>query len=166
MKRLTPPMTDDAVPATRVNLLMIAADVHSAMVAFGHAAEGKLDPVIGALVKVRASQLNGCSFCLDLHTREARAAGEREQRLYALAAWRDTPFFDDRERAALALTEAVTFLTDGRVPDDVYQRAAQQFDETELAHLLWTIAAINVWNRMAVATRLTPATVVDPETRR
>lgn len=159
-------MTDDVASATRVNLPMTTPDVHRAMVAFGQAAEDKLDPVIGVLVKVRASQCNGCSFCLDLHTREARAAGEREQRLYALAAWRETPFFNDRERAALALTEAVTFLTDGHVPDDVYATAAQQFDEIELAYLLWTIAAINVWNRMAVATRLRPATSVDAVRRR
>jgi AhpD family alkylhydroperoxidase len=141
----------------RVNLTATTPDVHRAMLAFDQAAGSKLDPVIGVLLKIRASQLNSCSFCLDLHTREARTAGESEQRLSALAAWRDTPLFTDRERAALALTEAVTFLTDGYVPDDVYQSAAQQFDETELAHLLWTIAAINVWNRMAVATRLQPA---------
>ncbi len=155
-------MTD----AARVNLPMTTPDVHRAMVAFGQAAEDQLDPAIGVLVKVHASQLNGCSFCLDLHTREARAAGEREQRLDALGAWRETPLFDDRERAALALTEAVTFLAAGHVPDEVYQRAAQQFDETELAHLLWTIAAINVWNRMAVATRLRPAAGVDAGTPR
>jgi AhpD family alkylhydroperoxidase len=142
---------------TRMNLPATTPDVHHAMVAFSEIAEDKLDPVIGVLVKIRASQLNGCSFCLDLHTREARTAGECEQRLFTLAAWREMPLFNDRERAALALTEAVTLLTDGHVPDDVYQMAAQHFDETELAHLLWTIAAINVWNRMAVATRLRPA---------
>ncbi|MGH3874254.1 MAG: flavin reductase [Pseudonocardiaceae bacterium] len=158
------PMIDDAVPATRLNLPMVVPEVHRAMVAFSQAAEDKLDPVIGVLVKVRASQLNGCAFCLDLHTREARAAGEREQRLYALAAWRETPFFTDRERAALALTEAVTLLTGGHVPDDVYQPAAAQFDQIELAHLLWTISAINIWNRMAVATRLRPAAGVDAVT--
>lgn len=145
-------MTD----ATRVNLPATTPDVHRAMVAFGQSAEEKLDPFIGVLVKIRASQLNGCSFCLDLHTREARAAGESEQRLFMLTAWRETPLFTGRERAALALTEAVTLLTDGHVSDDIYQLAAQHFDETELAYLLWTIAAINVWNRMAVATRLRP----------
>jgi AhpD family alkylhydroperoxidase len=155
-------MTDDAGPATRLSLPLATPEVHRAMVAFDHAAGDRLDPVIGVLVKVRASQLNGCSFCLDLHTREARTAGEREQRLYALPAWRDTTLFTARERAALALTEAVTFLTDGHVPDGVYQAAAQQFDQTELAHLLWTIAAINVWNRMAVATRLRPTAGVEP----
>ncbi len=155
-------MTD----ATRVNLPATTPDVHRAMVAFGQAAEDKLDPVIGVLVKIRASQLNGCSFCLDLHTREARSAGERGQRLDALAAWRETPLFNDREQAALALTEAVTFLAVGHVPDGVYQMAAQQFDEIELGHLLWTIAAINVWNRMAVATRLRPPAHVDDGTRR
>jgi AhpD family alkylhydroperoxidase len=142
---------------TRINVSAITPDVYRAMVAFGEIAEDKLDPVIGVLVKIRASQLNGCSFCLDLHTREARAAGEREQRLFTLAAWRETPLFNDRERAALALTEAITFLTDGHVPDGVYQMAAQHFNETELAHLLWAIAAINAWNRMGVATRLRPA---------
>lgn len=154
-------MTD----ATRVDLSTITPDVYRAMVAFNQAAEAKLDPVIGVLVKIRASQLNGCSFCLDLHTREARAAGEGGQRLDALAAWRETPLFNDRERAALALTEAVTFLAVGHVPDGAYQMAARQFDETELAHLLWSIAAINVWNRMAVATRLRPAADVDPVKR-
>ncbi|HKR50619.1 MAG TPA: carboxymuconolactone decarboxylase family protein [Pseudonocardiaceae bacterium] len=154
------------MPTTRVNLPVTTPDVHRAMVAFSQAAEDKLDPIIGVLVKVRASQLNGCSFCLDLHTREARAAGEPEQRLDALAAWWQTPLFTDRERAALALTEAVTFLTGGHVPDDVYQTAAQHFDEAELAHLLWTIAAINVWNRMAVATRRRPAAGVDAMARR
>ncbi|MGH3766319.1 MAG: carboxymuconolactone decarboxylase family protein [Pseudonocardiaceae bacterium] len=149
----------------RVKLPMITPEVHRAMVAFGRAAEDKLDPVIGVLVKIRASQLNGCPFCLDLHTREARAAGEGEERLFALAAWRQALVFTDRERAALALTEVVTFLTNGHVPDEVYQRAARHFDETELAHLLWTIAAINVWNRMAVATCLWPATGVDAAPR-
>jgi AhpD family alkylhydroperoxidase len=146
-------MTD----VTRLSLPAITPDAHRAMVTFSQAAEDKLDPAIGVLVKIRASQLNGCAFCLDLHTREARSAGEREQRLFTLAAWRQAPLFSDRERTALALTEAVTVLTDGHVPDDVYQNAAQYFDDTELACLLWTIAAINVWNRMAVATRLHPA---------
>jgi AhpD family alkylhydroperoxidase len=159
-------MTDDTVPVTRVNLPMTTPDVYRAMVAFGQAAEATLDPVIGVLVKIRASQLNGCSFCLDLHTREARAAGEHDQRLDALRAWRKSPLFTDREQAALTLTEAVTFLTAGHVPDDVYRRAARQFGETELAHLLWTIAAINIWNRMAVATRLRPAASVDTGTPR
>ncbi|MGH3693824.1 MAG: carboxymuconolactone decarboxylase family protein [Pseudonocardiaceae bacterium] len=153
-------MTD----APRMNLAAITPDAYRAMVAFNQAAEEKLDPVIGVLVKIRASQLNGCSFCLDLHTREARTAGEREQRLSTLAAWRETTLFDDRESAALALTETLTLLTDGHVPGDVYQMAAQWFDETELAHLLWTIAAINVWNRMAVATGLRPAVGATPPT--
>src|SRR5262249_21137867 len=154
-------MTD----ADRVNLPAITPDEHRAMVAFGHAAEEKLDPVIGVLVKIRASQLNGCSFCLDLHTREAQTAGVGEQRLFTLAAWRETPLFTDRERAALALTEAVTFLTDGHVSGGGRQMARQRFDTIELAHLLWTIAAINIWNRMGVATQLRPAARVDAGTR-
>jgi len=144
------------IEALRMDLPVIAPQVHRAMVAFSQAAEAELDPAIGVLVKIRASQMNGCAFCIDLHTNEARAAGEDEQRLSALTSWRQTSLFNDREQAALALTEAVTFLTVEHVPDDVYAMAAQHFDETDLAHLLWTIAAINVWNRMAVATRLRP----------
>lgn len=146
----------DAVPVTRIALPETTPDVYHALAAFGQAAEDQLDPVIAQLVKIRASQLNGCAFCIDMHTQDARAAGEQERRVYALPAWRETPFFTDRERAALALTEAVTFVASERVSDDVYEAAAGQFDETELAHLLWTIVAINAWNRVAVSTRMTP----------
>lgn len=146
-----------AVPVTRIALPATTPEVYRAMVAFGQAAEDRLDPGIAALVKIRASQMNGCAFCIDMHTKEARRAGESEQRLYVLPAWRGAPFFTDRERAALALTEAVTSLADDRVPDDVYAEAARKFDETELSHLLWTIAAINAWNRVGVSTRMMPA---------
>lgn len=146
-----------AVPEPRIALPATTPEVYRAMVAFGQAAEDGLEPGIVALVKIRASQMNGCAFCIDMHTKEARTAGESEQRLYVLPAWRGAPFFTDRERAALALTEAVTFLADDRVPDDVYAEAARTFDETELSHLLWTIAAINAWNRLGVSTRMTPA---------
>src|SRR6516162_7450593 len=95
----------------------------------------KLEPSLLELVKMRASQINGCAFCIDMHSKDARAAGETEQRLYALNAWRETPFFTDRERAALAWTEAVTRVSEGHVPDDVYELARQQFSEKELVSL-------------------------------
>jgi AhpD family alkylhydroperoxidase len=115
--------------------------------------EIELDPVVRELVKLRASILNGCAYCIDMHTKRARKAGESEQRLYALAAWRDAPFFTERERAALALTDAVTFIAERHVPVEVYEEAARHFDSEELAYLIWQIATINVWNRVAIATR-------------
>lgn len=107
------------------------------------------------LVKIRASQINGCAFCIDMHTKDARAAGETEQRIYALNAWRETPFFSDRERAALAWTEAVTHIVGG-VSDDVYTEARAQFSEKELVDLTWSAAAINAWNRVAISFRSVP----------
>ena len=106
------------------------------------------------LVKTRASQINHCAYCLDMHTKDARAAGESEQRLYALSAWQEAPFFTARERAALAWTEAVTLVADTHVPDEAHAAAREQFSEDELIALTWAIAAINVWNRLAVSFRL------------
>jgi AhpD family alkylhydroperoxidase len=105
------------------------------------------------LVKTRASQINGCAYCLDMHTKDARAEGESEQRLYALDAWRETPFFDERERAALAWTEAVTHVAESHVPDDVYELVRPHFTEQELIDLTLAITNINVWNRLNVAFR-------------
>jgi AhpD family alkylhydroperoxidase len=105
------------------------------------------------LVEIRASQINGCAQCLDMHTQDARAEGETEQRLYALDAWRETPFFDERERAALEWTEAVTLVAETHVPDDVYERVKQHFNEQELIDLTLAITQINVWNRLNVAFR-------------
>jgi AhpD family alkylhydroperoxidase len=113
-----------------------------------------LEPSLLELVKIRASQLNGCAYCIDLHTRNARAAGEAERRIYALSAWRETPFFSARERAALAWAEAVTLLAESRVPDDVYEEARRHFTERELVDLTMAVVAINGWNRLAVAFRL------------
>jgi AhpD family alkylhydroperoxidase len=104
------------------------------------------------LVKMRASQLNGCGFCIDMHSKDARAGGETEQRLYALSAWRETPFFTDRERAALAFTEAVTLVADTHVPDDVVSEASRQFTPEELGILLFAVIEINAWNRLAITT--------------
>ena len=108
------------------------------------------------LVKTRASQLNGCEYCIDMHTKDARANGETEQRLYALSAWRETPFFTSRERAALAWTEALTNIQQGHAPDDVYELARTEFDEAELTRLTLAITQINSWNRIALAFRAEP----------
>jgi len=116
----------------------------------------KLDPSLIELVKMRSSQINGCAYCIDMHSKDARAAGETEQRLYALNAWRETPFFSDRERAALAWTEAVTLVSEGHVPDDVYAEASKQFSEEELVNLTMAVVAINGWNRIAIAFRAVP----------
>lgn len=112
------------------------------------------------LVKFRASQINGCAYCIDMHTKDARAHGETEQRLYALSAWRETPFFTERERAALAWTEAVTLVSATGVPDDVYEEARRHFDDGELVDLTFAIVAINGWNRLAVSFRKVPGTYV------
>jgi AhpD family alkylhydroperoxidase len=106
------------------------------------------------LVKLRASQINGCGFCVDMHARDARKAGEDERRLYAVAAWRETPFFSPRERAALAWTEAVTRLGEARVPDAVYAQVRAQFTDAELVYLTLAVTAINSWNRMNIAFRV------------
>ena len=105
------------------------------------------------LVRVRASQINGCAYCLDMHTKDLRAEGESEQRIYLLDAWREAPFYTDRERAALAWTEAVTLVAEGHVPDDVYEQGRQQFSEEELVNLTLAIVAINGWNRLNVSFR-------------
>jgi AhpD family alkylhydroperoxidase len=118
--------------------------------------ESKLESRLQHLVKTRASQINGCAQCLDMHTKDARAEGETEQRLYALDAWRETPFFDERERAALEWTEAVTRVADSRVPDEVYERVKRHFSEQELIDLTLAIANINTWNRLNVAFRTVP----------
>lgn len=106
------------------------------------------------LVKIRASQINGCAYCIDMHTKDARARGESEQRLYLLDAWRESPFYTERERAALEWTEAVTLITRGHVPDEVYERVRRQFEEGELANLTLAVVAINGWNRLCISFRV------------
>ena len=110
------------------------------------------------LVKMRASQINGCAYCLDMHSKDARAEGESEQRLYALDAWAETPFYSARERAALAWTEALTRISETHAPDDVYREARAQFSEEELVNLTLAIVAINGWNRFAIGFRAEPGT--------
>jgi AhpD family alkylhydroperoxidase len=112
------------------------------------------------LVRMRASQINGCAYCLDMHSKDTRANGETEQRLYGLEAWRETPYYSERERAALEWTEALTLVADTHVPDDVYERVRQQFSEDELAHLSLAVVAINGWNRLNIAARTVPGDYV------
>src|SRR5271169_3899338 len=105
------------------------------------------------LVKMRASQINGCAYCLDVHSKDARALGETEQRLYVLDAWEEAPFYSERERAALALTDAVTRITEGHVPDAIFERARAHFNEQEMIALVFTLTTINAWNRLAITMR-------------
>jgi AhpD family alkylhydroperoxidase len=115
-----------------------------------------LETSLVLLVQLRASQLNGCAYCLDMHWKDLRAINEREQRLYSLDAWRECPYYTDRERAALAWTEAVTRVADGHVPDSVYEEVRPHFSEKELSSLTLVVAAINAWNRLSIAARLVP----------
>jgi AhpD family alkylhydroperoxidase len=108
------------------------------------------------LVKMRASQMNGCAFCIDMHSKDARVAGETEQRLYALNAWRETPFYSERERAALAWTEALTFVHSNHVPDELFTETCKHFSETEMTDLTLAVATINAWNRIAISFRAVP----------
>jgi AhpD family alkylhydroperoxidase len=119
----------------------------------GYLHRSNLGPRLQHLIKTRASQINGCAFCLDMHTKDARAEGESEERLYALNAWRETPFFDERERAALEWTEAVTCVAESHIADEAYERVRLHFSERELADLTFAIANINTWNRLNIAFR-------------
>ena len=122
----------------------------------------ELGPPLRELINVRASQINGCAYCIDMHTKDARADGESEQRLYALNAWRETPFFSARERAALEWTESVTLVSESHVPDETYASVREQFSQDELANLTMAIVAINGWNRIAISFRSTPGTYEPP----
>jgi len=133
-----------------------------AMLALSAETAGALDHQLFELVKIRASQINGCAYCIDMHTKDARQAGETEQRIYALNAWRETPFFTDRERAALAWTEAVTRVGDTHVPDDVFALVKAHFTDGELVALTMGVVVINGWNRLAVSFRA-PAGTYQPK---
>ena len=147
--------------APRIDMIKHAGGPYAAMSRVEERIE--LDPVIRHLVKIRASQINNCAFCIDMHWTDARADGESELRLSQLAAWGESPAFDERERAALALTEAVTHVSETHVPDDVFARAEAHFDTDALANLLIAIAAINFWNRVAVSARTTPASFTEAQ---
>jgi len=148
---------------TQTSTLRLEFDAHApgfakAMTHLDHAATKELDkvdfdPRLRELVRIRASQLNGCAYCVDMHTKDARAIGETEQRIWALPVWPETPFFTARERAALAFTEEVTTLAAGHVPDEAYEAAAAEFSPAELGALVSLIVTINAWNAIGVATR-------------
>jgi AhpD family alkylhydroperoxidase len=153
----------DAAPGTpipvRLDFDQYAAGFSRAMAHLDRAATKELDnadidPRLRELVRIRASQLNGCAYCVDMHTKDARAIGETEQRLYALAVWRETPFFSPRERAALAFTEEVTLLATTHVPDEAYTAAAAEFGQAEIGALISLIVTINAWNAISVASRV------------
>jgi AhpD family alkylhydroperoxidase len=131
----------------------ISSNLTQALLKLSFESQKRLEHSLLKLVEIRASQINGCAYCLDMHTKDARAAGETEQRIYALSAWRETPFFTDRERAALEWTEAVTLVAETRVPDDVYEHVRQQFSEEELVELTFAVIVINSWNRLQVSFR-------------
>ena len=148
-----------SIPADRLELMSLGARQYAAMARFDVSIE--LDSTLRHLIKIRASQINGCAYCIDMHTKDARLMGESEQRIYALSAWRETPFFTDRERAALEWAETVTRVSETHVPDDVYERVRQQFSESELVALTFAVVAINAWNRLAISFRA-PAGTYQP----
>ncbi len=146
----------------RVNYAKVAPGVYEAMLGVAtYLRKSGLDESLVDLVCLRASQINGCAYCIDMHWKDLKAAGETDQRLYGLDAWDESPYYSDRERAALAWTDSVTNLRDGHVPDEVYERVRQVFTEKELADLTFAIAAINSWNRLNIAAR-TPAGTYRP----
>ena len=143
----------------RIKIYKTSPELYDAMMALSNASAKDIDAELGELIKIRASQINHCAFCLDMHTRDARKHGVSTQKLDVLAAWEEAgSLFSERERAALALTEAITVLGDGHVPDEVYQAAAQVFSERELGQVIAMAVTINAWNRINVAVRIQPPT--------
>jgi AhpD family alkylhydroperoxidase len=118
--------------------------------------KSSIEAPLRELIKLRASQINGCAYCIDMHWKDARAGGETEQRLYGLAAWHEAPYYSERERTALEWTEALTLIADNHVPDEVYEKAAKQFSEQELVDLTLAVATINAWNRILISFRVEP----------
>jgi AhpD family alkylhydroperoxidase len=141
----------------RLDLMHITPGIVQAMLGLERQVrQAGFDEKLLDLIRMRASQINGCAYCLDMHSKDARASGETEQRLYGLNAWRETPYYSARERAALELTEALTRVSETGVPDDLYERVRAQFSEDELVHLTLAIVAINGWNRFNIAARTVP----------
>lgn len=140
----------------RINIYNLEPEAYKALRELErYLAASKLNPLLKELIKIRASQINGCAYCINMHTRDARKLGETEQRIYALSAWWDTPYFTEEEQAVLALTEEVTRISN-RVSDETYNRAAKVLDEHALAQVIMAIIAINSWNRISITTRLEP----------
>lgn len=149
---------------SRFNINSAAPGVYQAMSGLErYLRESGLEASLLHLIKLRASQINGCAYCLDMHWKDSRAAGEGEQRLYSLDAWRECPYYSDRERAALAWTDAVTLVRDGHVPDAVYEEVRRQFSEKEICDLTLAVVAINGWNRLLIASRTVPGTYQPPK---
>jgi AhpD family alkylhydroperoxidase len=144
----------NTIPARRMQLSEWAPDELVAM--YRLEASNQFDRDIGDLIKLRASQINGCAFCIDRHWKDARAGGASENRLYSLDAWRESPLYGERERAALGLCEAMTLIADAHVPDAVWERARAAFDEAELAQLVFAITTINAWNRLMIVAEVEP----------
>ena len=143
----------------RLDIQKVAPEAYRAMAGLqAYVTHSGLEPALMELMKLRASQINGCAFCIDMHSKDARANGESEQRLYALSAWRETPFFTDRERVALAWTEAVTLIGENHAPDELYEDVRRRFTEKEMVALTMAIVAINSWNRLAIGFRAVPGT--------
>lgn len=140
----------------RISILDVDPEAYRAVSHLERYVAQRIDKQLYELVKLRASMINGCAFCVDMHSRDALDQGESAQRLFGVSAWHEAPFYDDRERAALALTDAVTKLGPGGVPDDVYDTAAEHFPTDELVLLILAIAQINVWNRVAITGRVQP----------
>ena len=143
--------------STRIKIDQALPEVYKAMYTLsGATANTPLTPTHRELIKIRASQINGCAFCIDMHTKDARKQGETEQRIYGLNAWRDTPFYTEQERALLALTEEVTLISKGGVSDETYANAVAVLDEKYVAAAIMAIITINAWNRIAISTHLEP----------
>jgi AhpD family alkylhydroperoxidase len=148
----------------RFNIASAPPGLYKAMVGLEqYLATSSIEKNLLHLIKLRASQVNGCAYCIDMHWKDLRAAGEGEQRLYGLDAWRESPYYTDRERAALEWTEAVTLVRDGGVSDAVYDKVRSHFNERELADLTFAVATINAWNRLAIAGRATPGAYQPPK---
>lgn len=143
----------------RINFYKVdGAAIHAMRGLESYLNQSGLESSLRELVKMRASQINGCAYCLDMHSQDARAGGETEQRLYCLDAWREAPFYSDRERAALEWTETITLIAGAHAPDDVYERVRQQFTEREMVSLTMAVVAINGWNRLAIGFRAAAGT--------
>ena len=144
----------ETIPAGRLQLSEVAKQQYAAMYRLSSSVE--LDHTLRHLIEIRASQLNGCAFCLDMHWKDARAAGESEERLAMIPVWDESPLFNDRERAALALTESMTLISDTHVPDELWEDVSEHFEADELAQIVFAVTVINAWNRLQITSRVEP----------
>ena len=152
--------------STRVDYSKVGRGALQAMYGLEkYLAESKIEPPLRELIKLRASQINGCAYCIDMHWKDARVNGASEQRLYGLSAWREAPYYSERERAALAWTEALTLIADNHVPDELYEQTRRHFDEQELVDLTLAVVTINAWNRLMISFRSEPG-IYQPASRR